>query len=274
MSQDLDSFRTFELARWQKVADKYHGAWGPLTRQAGQALLDILGVTMGTRLLDVATGPGYVAAVAADRGASVVGLDFAATMVTKAKQLFPAVDFQEGDAEDLQFADGVFDTVTMNFGILHLSNPQRAVAEAHRVLSPNGRFGFTAWAAPEETVGFALLSDAVMEFGEPVPLPEGPDFYHYSSEERCRAALTTAGFTAIHTEVLKLTWRLDDLDDLFPAYLDGTVRTGALLTGQDDTARARIEERIRENAAQFQELNGKIAIPMSAIAACGVKKPR
>jgi ubiquinone/menaquinone biosynthesis C-methylase UbiE len=272
MLQDMDSFRTFELSRWQSVVDRYHRAWGDLTGRAGECLLDLVGVAAGTKLLDVATGPGYVASVAAGRGADVVGLDFSAPMVAKAGELFPGVDFREGDAENLPFDDGVFDTVTMNFGILHLGDPERAVSEARRVLAPNGRFGFTAWASPDKTVGFSLLSDAVMEFGEPVAIPEGPDFYHYSSTDKCQAALTAAGFAVAHTEVLNLDWRLGGIDDLFPAYLHGTVRTGALLAAQDESARAKIEERVRETASQFQDANGEVVIPMSAIAAWGGKR--
>ncbi|TCO54367.1 class I SAM-dependent methyltransferase [Actinocrispum wychmicini] len=271
MSQDLDSFRTFELSRWRRVVDRYHLGWGDLTRQAGESLLDLVGVAAGTRLLDVATGPGYVASGASGRGGGVIGIDFSGPMVEKAKNLFPALDFREGDAEDLAFEDGTFDRVTMNFGILHLGDPERAVREAYRVLAPNGRFGFTAWASPEKTVGFSLLSDAVMEFGEPVDTPEGPDFYHYSSPEKCGSVLTAAGFAVTHTGELNLAWRLADIDELFPAYLHGTVRTGALLAGQDESARAKIEERVRETASQFKGVNGEIVIPMSAVVAWGEK---
>jgi len=272
LSPDLDSFRSFELSRWQRVVDRYHRGWGDLTRRAGESLLDIIGVAPGTRLLDVATGPGYVASAAAERGAHVVGIDFSAAMVAKAAELFPGLDFREGDAENLPFDDKEFDRVTMNFGVLHFGNPERAVSEAGRVLGPNGRFGFTAWAAPDKTVGFSLLSDAVMEFGEPVDTPEGPDFYQYSSPEKCRAALTAAGFAVVHTETLDLDWRLASIEDLFPAYLHGTVRTGAVLAGQDESARAKIEERVRETGARFQGADGEIVIPMSAIAAWGEKQ--
>jgi ubiquinone/menaquinone biosynthesis C-methylase UbiE len=273
-SPDVHDFRTFEFSGWQKVADRYHLAWGELTRRAGQCLLDAIGVTRGHTLLDVATGPGYVAASAADRGAAVIGIDFSPHMIEKAGELFPRVDFRPGDAEHLPFPDATFDRVSMNFGMLHLGDPQRATNEAYRVLTPGGRFGFTVWTSPDEAAGFALLSAAVMEFGQPVPMPEGPDFYHFSRPDQCRASLQAAGFTATRAELLDLRWRLASIDELFPAYLHGTVRSGALLRGQRESDRAKIEERVRRTALQFREANGEIVIPMPAIVAWGEKDGR
>ena len=59
------------------------------------------GEAQGKSLLDVATGPGYSAGLAAARGASATGIDFAAAMAAKAATLFPAGTFRQGDAEAL-----------------------------------------------------------------------------------------------------------------------------------------------------------------------------
>jgi SAM-dependent methyltransferase len=268
-----NAFRDFELSGWRTVVDQYHHSWHAVTGLAGESLLDVVGVTAGTNLLDVATGPGYVASLAAGRGARVVGLDFSAQMIAKAKELAPAVDFRIGDAEELPFADGTFTSVSMNFGLLHLRHPEQAISEAHRVLAPGGRFGFTVWASPDEPGGFSLLSEAVMEFGQPVSLPPGPDFYHYSEPGNCRTALLSAGFAAAEATLLDLGWRLTTVDDLFPAYLHGTVRTSALLRGQDESARSKIEQRVRDTALEFQDANGEIMLPMPAVVAYGQKAP-
>src|SRR5207237_8980116 len=127
---------------------------GARTRQPGGALLAAVGVSRGTGLRDVASGPGFIAGAAADRGADVVGVDFASAMVTAARTRYPAVTFREGDAEALSFDASSFDAVVMNFGMLHLARPDAAIAEARRVLRPGGRYALTVWAARGPAVGF------------------------------------------------------------------------------------------------------------------------
>jgi ubiquinone/menaquinone biosynthesis C-methylase UbiE len=69
--------------------------------------------------------------------------------------------------------DGSFDAVTMNFGILHLSEPQTAMAQARRVLTPGGRFAFTAW-IDEGNAAAKIVEGAVAEHAVPVELLAGP----------------------------------------------------------------------------------------------------
>src|SRR5207244_2109622 len=108
MSAPSGGFRDFEHAGWEGAASAYAEHWGALTRQAVEPLLDATGAGPGVRLLDVATGPGYVASAAADRGAQVTGLDFSAVMVAEARRRYPEVEFREGEADALPFPDASF----------------------------------------------------------------------------------------------------------------------------------------------------------------------
>jgi protein-L-isoaspartate O-methyltransferase len=86
MVEPVTSFRDFEHQGWssEDVALGYHDYLSPITTQAIGALLDAAGVRQGTRVVDVATGAGYAAAAAADRGAEVIGVDFSATQIALA----------------------------------------------------------------------------------------------------------------------------------------------------------------------------------------------
>ena len=66
---DPDAFRDFEHAGWTSNVSEYEAGFARLTRQAVAPLLDAVNLRHGARLLDVAIGPGYVAAAAAARGA-------------------------------------------------------------------------------------------------------------------------------------------------------------------------------------------------------------
>ncbi|MBO0682093.1 MAG: methyltransferase domain-containing protein [Candidatus Dormibacteraeota bacterium] len=262
-------FHDFEQAQWQRAVEPYDTHWSRLTGQAIPAILRCLGVGPGSRLLDLASGPGHLAQRAAELGAEVVGVDFAPSMVARARSLHPGLRFEEGDAERLEFPARSFQAVAMNFGILHLDRPHDALREAQRVLQPGGRFGLTAWAGPGEAAGFATVLRAVERHGLPVELPKGPDFFAFGDPERCVEALRAAGFDAAQVERLDLRWRLESPADFFDAFYGGTARTGALLRGQDDEARGRISAAVAEAVAAFSSEEGGIEVPMPALLAHG-----
>jgi SAM-dependent methyltransferase len=127
-------------------------------------------------------------------------------MIAAARQQHPGIAFQEGDAAALPFAEASFDAVVMNFGLLHLAQPEAALADACRVLRPGGRYAFTVWASPDQAVGFGMVLRAVEELGvKDVPLPEGPPFFRFSDVAESRRALEAAGFHDVTVRTLPLT---------------------------------------------------------------------
>lgn len=107
-------------------------------------------------VLDIATGTGEVAmeTVRKLRGCKVVGVDPSAEMLGLAKQKIAssgrsvAVTLAQCQAEDLPFKDGVFDAVTIAFGIRNTVDPARSLAEMKRVLKPGGKAGILEFAIP------------------------------------------------------------------------------------------------------------------------------
>jgi SAM-dependent methyltransferase len=266
-----ESFHDFEHTGWEGIPNQYHQAFGQLTSQAITSLLDAADVKRGDKFLDIASGPGYVAQAAAKRGAIALGVDFSAAMIAHAQQLHPGVEFREGDAEHLSFGNGLFDAAVMNFGILHLGEPEQALMEACRVLRTEGRFAFSAWAKPEETIGFGIVLRAVETFGEPrVRLPEGPPFFRYSDPEECIRALSSAGFVAPEVTKVAQTWRLPAGDGLFDAMQDSTVRTAGLLRAQQPLVLAKIREAMRAELVQYTK-GDMVELPMPALIASGVR---
>jgi SAM-dependent methyltransferase len=172
-------------------------------------LLKAVGIRSGQQILDVACGPGYVSELARDRGAKSVGMDFSGEMIRIARERNPEIAFFEGDAQDLDFDDSSFDCVVMNSGLLHLSSPEAAFAEARRVLRPGGRYAFTVWAGPEESPGAQLVENAVKAYANMnVQLPPGPDYFAYADENECRQALAATGFdsNSLSFETVMVEW--------------------------------------------------------------------
>jgi SAM-dependent methyltransferase len=269
-----DSFHDFEHAGWERASEYYGDAFGALTTQTAGALLDAAGASSGMRLLDVATGPGFIAAAAAALGADAVGLDFSAAMIAEARRRHPALTFREGDAEALPFEPGSFDAVVMNFGLLHLARPDAAITEAHRVLRPEGLYALTVWAEPEQAVGFGVVLKAVQEHGNPnVPLPDGPPFFRFSAPEEVKRTLEDAGFSNVEVRTLPLTWHLTSPEGVFDALSRGGVRTTAVLRAQTPKALAAIRAAVRRRVEAYAK-DGQFVLPMPAVLASGKRPSR
>lgn len=260
-----ETFRKFEHSGWQKVADGYHDYFASLTQQTIMPLLDAARVNEGQVVLDVATGPGYVAAAAARRKANVKGIDFSALMIAKAKYLYPTIEFSEGDAESLAFDDATFNSVVMNFGMLHLEQPEKAIAEAFRVLKSGGWFSFSVWALPKDALGFDFILKAIEAHGDgSVKLPSGPPFFRFADEAECDKTLQNAGFAKPTITKIPMKWQLASGDDYFDAFYTGTPRTGGTLRAQPPENLERIKAAATKAAAGYDGDWG-LQIPMMAV---------
>ena len=266
MKGGQDAFTTFEHAGWQRVADKYDSVWSSLTRQFIPDLISAARVSRGMLVLDVACGPGYVSAAAKESGAVPTGIDFSEKMVAIAKPMFPDISFVQGDAQELPFEDASFDRVLINFGLLHVSHPEKACAEACRVLKSGSRLGFTVWAGPEKNTGAKIVNDAIQAHADlDVGLREGPPHYLFGESEECRKVLEEAGFdgTSVSYETRAVEWHLPTASYFFEAERDAGVRTAGLLARQSPEKLDQIRVAI-ENAMQRYARGNEFILPMTA----------
>jgi SAM-dependent methyltransferase len=262
----MSSFTEFEHEGWQRVADKYDSIWSSSTRQFISPLMTEADISAHMSVLDVGCGPGYVSSAAAQRGASPIGLDFSTQMIGIARKMFPQIEFREGDAQNLPFPDASFDRVLANFALLHLAEPERACAEACRVLKPRGKLGFTTWARKEENPFVQLVDDAIQAHADlEVDLPPGPPYYLFKSEGEFRSALEHAGFdgASMTFQVHTIEWKVPSARFIFDAELTAGVRTAGLLARQTPETLHSIQSAI-EMAVQAYAKGDGFAIPMAA----------
>jgi SAM-dependent methyltransferase len=267
------AFGAFERRGWDVAANPYHQHFGALTQQSSEVLLDAAGVRAGSKVLDVATGAGYVAALARKRGADAIGLDFSPMQVELARRTYPGIEFQQGDAENLPFQADRFDAVVMAFCLLHLPNPERAVAEAFRVLKPGGRFAATVWAKPEANPAYAMMLGAIERHGVKVDLPPGPPFFRFADAEEVARVLGAAGFVEPQTQVVPQYWRHASPDDLFAAFSEGTVRAAAMLRGQPEATLQKIRLAVRSEVLKLPR-NGPVYVISAPASLSSARKPQ
>jgi len=270
---DLNAFREFEISGWEEVGEAYHRFISPITSRVIDALLDAARVAPRARVLDVATGPGYVAHRAAGRGASVIGVDISAPMVELASKSHPNIEFRQADAERLPFEGDSFDAVVSNFMLGHLARPEQAVGEMARVLKAQGSLALSWWDVPERARILGLFVDAVKEAGASPPpdLPPGPPMFRFSADEELSKLLKTARLEGIEVRSVSFTHRIAASDELWDGFLAGTVRTQALVLRQTDDMQRRIRVALDRLLRPYAARDG-FEIPVSVKIAAG-KKP-
>jgi SAM-dependent methyltransferase len=261
---DVEEVARFENATWSRCAQGYMDGFGALVVEAIGPLLDEAKVSGGDRVLDVGTGPGLVAATAAERGATLIGIDSSEAMLAEARRLHPEIEFRAGSAEALPFEGGEFDAVVSNFMLHHSGQPDEVLKEACRVLRPDGRMGFTVWADPSKLEAFGLFFAAVEEHAGAAELPHGP-LFGVSDFAVFHEMARDAGFQNSSVRELQIDWRTPSIDS-FLAALGDWVNLEAFPKNVRDA----IESTVRERARVYRRGDAFI-MPNPAILLSAVK---
>ena len=141
---DADSHLERIRAQFGKQADVYARMRQTTDERSLNALVSLSGADATARVLDVACGPGFLTMAFAARCGSAVGFDatepFLAMARAEAEQRgLRNIEFRFGNAEQLPFAAGAFDSVSCRAAFHHFARPERVLAEMARVAAPNGR---------------------------------------------------------------------------------------------------------------------------------------
>lgn len=268
---ELDRFHDVELDGWRRLAAGYAQHLADLMSQAIEPLLDAAEVSSGKRVLDLCCGPGHASDAIRRRDGTPLGVDFAPEMIALARQKWPGLAFEVGDAENLAYPDRSFDAVAMNFGLLHLARPEAALRHIARVLKPGGRFAFTVWATPADSIGHRIMLGALNAHGTmEVGLPAGPPLFRFADPQECAALLAGVGLTDMTFGKLQLRLDVPAPDGLFEAYTAGAVRIAIILARQSPEALVKIREAARAASAQYQK-DGMLGIPMTAVLVSGCR---
>ncbi|HSN71213.1 MAG TPA: methyltransferase domain-containing protein [Steroidobacteraceae bacterium] len=254
----------YEKATWSRCAETYVEGFGALVAEAIVPLLDAAAISPGQCVLDVGTGPGLVAAAAAERGADVIGIDFSEPMLAKARSLCTGIAFQRADAESLPFEAASFDAVVGNFVLHHSGRPDRVLEEAFRVLRDGAKTAFTVWSSLEKLEAFGLFMDAVAAEASESELPHGP-LFGVSDFDVFRQMMKDDGFRDATVSELPIAWRTRSIETML-----GSLSDWADLSTVPLAARERIETTVREGAERYRSGNTFI-MPNPAILIAATK---
>jgi ubiquinone/menaquinone biosynthesis C-methylase UbiE len=191
------------------IASLYDRYLGPLIFEPyAQDLATRLSALNPEHVLETAAGTGIVTR-ALDRSlspsVSIVATDLNQPMLDHAAERIPSnrVSWQKADAQALPFADGAFDSVVCQFGVMFFPDKQKAYREARRVLKPGGHFIFNVWDRIEYNEFADTVTTAVADmFADDPPrfLARTPHGYH--EKQAVIAEVRSAGFTDVAVETL------------------------------------------------------------------------
>jgi len=168
------------------------------------------------RVLEIAAGTGIVTRRLRNllsAGAQLTATDLNPPMLEVAGTKFAPdeqVELRPADATELSFADGAFDAVACQFGVMFFPDKEKSYSEVHRVLSPGGRYVFSVWDAHRHNPLGRLVHETISGFFPADP----PQFYQvpfgYHRIDPIKDSLTDAEFTGLRIAVIRLESQIPD----------------------------------------------------------------
>jgi SAM-dependent methyltransferase len=257
---DLDAIKQKQQKTWSSGD---FSVIAGLIEPIADDLVDVADLHAGWRVLDVATGSGNAAIAAARLGARVTGVDYVPSLLERARQRSATegfeIEYVEGDAEALPFADAEFDATTTMFGSMFAPNHAQAASELVRVTKPGGTIAIAAW-TPAGFIGELFKTTA-----KHVPPPAGIQSpLLWGTEDHLRGLFGDAA-ASLRSQERVFTYRFEAAEDFtraFRRWYGPTLKAFEAL-GTDE-AKAALEADIDELARRWNRLDGGDAAAIPA----------
>jgi len=242
-------------ARARDWAETWEGPGGYGT-PLYERVLDLARVESGTRVLDCGCGAGRFARMAADRGATVAGIDAAEGLIAIAAERTPTGDFRVGDLEALPWPNESFDVVTAFNAFQFADDKPRALAEARRV-----SLGPVAVVVPTRVSesGIAFVFKPLFPLFPPEALEsmKQSGMFALSEPGKLEHTLAAAGLTALDDEEIKLSISFETADAAERAFVGaGPTALAIRHSGEQAVAAA-----VCDALAPFIGKDGRVTLP-------------
>ncbi len=247
------------------AAKAYESLFVPaLFRQWTTKMVDTATIRPGHRVLDVACGTGVLTREAKSRAGSgqVVGLDLNPGMIAVASGLAPDIEWREGAAELLPFADRSFDVVVSQFGLMFFRDQAHALREMMRVLTPGGRLVVAVWDAVDRMPAYASaieLLDTVAgtRAGDALRSP-----FTLGDRRRLAKIAADAGLKNASIETRSGTAEFPSIRVMIDAELRGWLPAMGVVLPEDQISP--ILEQAEHVLASYRATDGSMSFPISA----------
>ena len=240
-------------------------------------LLEVARLRPGEAVLDVACGTGVAARLAAGEvgpTGTVAGVDMNPGMLDVARSASPegmAIEWYQGQAENLPLPDGSYDAVLCSCGLQFFADRVAALQEIRRVLAPDGR-AVLGTPGPMPALFRALDEVVHGRFGSEASKFLRTIFSLHDPAEICDVT-RDAGFPHVGVDTRHLALRLPPPAEFFWQYVHGTPLS-AFAAGLDDEAQAALEREVVERSAPFTDGDGLVMeVDLVLTTACRDRPP-
>jgi SAM-dependent methyltransferase len=250
---DLPALKARQKAIWES------GDFGEIAKTimtVAEEFMARLPLSPGMRVLDVACGSGNLAMIAARRGCPTKGVDIAGNLIAQARARAAAerleIEFVEGDAEALPYADGQFDAVVSMFGAMFAPRPEVVAAEMRRVTRPGGFIAMANWTSE----GFIGKMFEVFKRHLP-PQPNGvPSVMLWGNEAAVRERLAAFGEVRLERRIAAMRYPFTPAGtvDFFRRYYGPTAKAFDALAPEAQAA-------LRSDLVELQTVHNAARTP-------------
>jgi ubiquinone/menaquinone biosynthesis C-methylase UbiE len=248
-----------------EAAELYESAFVPaFFAQWAPILCEVAGVAPPRSVLDVACGTGIVARTAAELlgpDSTVVGVDINEAMLTVAGRVRPDIDWRQGDATMLPFADESFDTVLCQMAMMFFADRQAAVSEMARVATSDGTVAVVVPAALETQAAFRPFVELATRVAGPEAKSLLTTYFVCGDLDELTALFEDAG--------LRVTVRRSITGTYGAPSVDAAVSTEVESTPLIDRISEATYRRLRDEAvavlAPFTEPDGRLVAPFECL---------
>lgn len=236
-------------------------------------------VRSGMRVLDLGSGTGYPALLAAQTvGAtgSVTGIDLAEQMLDAARRKAASLKlsnttFRMGDVTTLPYETASFDAVTTRFCLMFLPEIPKAVTEIARTLKPNTWLAAAVWSAPDKNPYLKIPIDIIKQFIEiPPPDPTAPGIFRLAQPGELAGMLQQAGFMDISEHEFIGDVQFSVAEEYFSSLMDIAAPIQNLWAKLSATQQTEARGNIIQTAGQYRK-GSAIALPIAVRMVAGRK---
>lgn len=268
---DADSYKQGQVQQWDSVADGWEKWWPTFeksTQNVSQCLIDLAEIKQSQKVLDIATGIGEPSVTIAQHVGSegqVVAIDQSSQMLGIASKRVEAlgiknIEFQEIDAEALDFPNDFFDAITCRWGLMFLPDISATIESLYRMLKRKGRFATAIWDVPENIPFFNIAVMRLRQmFDIPLPPPQAPTLSGLA-EGKIEDLLREQGFTNIETKADTVAFEFISGKEYVQFMKDVAAPIKAMLSKQSEEDQNNYWKSLEADAQKFSCSDEKIRL--------------